>query len=56
MLENQTFEESIKCTLPQTVEDDVNGCKSHHNLNSSCIDVNDLTVGVANIPGQSMTD
>lgn len=43
MLENQTFEESIKCTLPQTVEDDVNGCKSHHNLNSSCSDVNDLT-------------
>jgi hypothetical protein len=27
VLEHQTFEESIQCTLPQTVEDDVDGCE-----------------------------
>ena len=27
VLENQTFEESIKCTLQQTVKDDVDGCE-----------------------------
>ncbi|KAG7284325.1 hypothetical protein NEMBOFW57_010697 [Staphylotrichum longicolle] len=28
-LQHQTFEESIKCTLPQTVEDDVDGWVTH---------------------------
>ena len=27
VLANQTFEESIKCTLQQTVKDDVDGCE-----------------------------
>ena len=27
VLESQTFEESIKCTLQQTVKDDVDGCE-----------------------------
>ncbi|KAK3296441.1 uncharacterized protein B0H64DRAFT_461580 [Chaetomium fimeti] len=29
VLEHQTFEESIKCTIPQTVEDDVDGWVTH---------------------------
>ena len=29
VLQHQTFEESMKCTLPQTVEDDVDGCEWH---------------------------
>lgn len=27
VLERQTVEESVKCTLKQTVEDDVDGCE-----------------------------
>jgi hypothetical protein len=29
VLKHQTFEESMKCTLPQTVQEDVDGCEWH---------------------------
>ncbi len=40
VLQHQTFDESIKCTLAQTVKDEVDGCECSHNylsLTVSCV-------------------
>lgn len=57
-LKTQTAEESMKCTVPQTVNEDIDGCKLHlptvlskgsHMLNPA-----DPLAGLTSLPGNRM--
>ncbi len=60
-LKSQSSDEAAKCTLPQTVKEEINGCESmspipydHPTKPSPGADPADQLTGVSTIPGRDM--
>lgn len=50
-LKTQSSEEAMRCTLPQTAVENVDGCESPFELRDTFLVDKDTTIGLDSIPG-----